>query len=485
MNGTVERLRFAGPSAQRRHLRDPAARGESRSPRQTRFTISQYTVRATPEYWQKSAVGAGNVFRPDRRTTALRASCANLQCYGCELPTMDMIYLRPPMVLDSADPVHTFTRLAPLKVAMFAPSMTWGGAEKMFKRLAVGFAAAGLCVDLVLVEVNGPNLQGLPAAVRVIDLKCRRVLSSVRPLARYLEREKPDVLLSTLYYANLAAVWARSLTTVSPMLILREATTVSAAAANSGGLRSRAIPTLVRLFYPRADVVVANSRGAARDLIDNVGVPRSMVRVIHNPSCGDDIPILMREIVSHPWFGDGGPPIVLSAGRLSPPKRFDLLIRAVCAARQQRPLRLVILGDGEERDRLESLLDQMGARDYVSLPGSVDNPYAYMAKAALFVLSSAWEGLPNALIEAMACGLPVVSTDCPSGPREILETCVHGPGHLGSLVRPNDVDGMAQAILHELESNRDRDMLKQQASKFRLDRAVTRYIDLMETGRRR
>ncbi len=372
----------------------------------------------------------------------------------------------------------------PVKVALFAPSMTWGGAEKMFRRLAIGLADAGLAVDLVLASASGPNLQALPTTVRVVDLECRRVLTSTGPLAHYIDKANPDVVISTLHYANLVAVWARSLAARSPQLILREATTMSMAAANSGQARDRVIFALARAFYPRADVVVANSRGAADDLVGHVGVPRSLVRVIYNPACSDEMVPLMQEPVSHPWFGDGGPPIILSVGRLSVPKHYDLLVRAVSAARRQRPLRLVILGDGEERASLKALVQELGAEAFVSLPGFAENPYAYMARADLFVLSSAWEGLPNALIEAMACGLPVVSTDCPHGPREILAASACGCGQVGTLTPPDDVEGLAQAILQELAVDRDRDVLRRQAKHFSTDRAVRAYIDLMHLGRR-
>lgn len=380
--------------------------------------------------------------------------------------------------------IRTIRPAGPVKVALFAPSMTWGGAEKMFKRLAIGFSDAGLSVDLVLATASGPNLKGLPATIRVVDLGCHRVLASTRPLARYLNKTRPDVLISTIHYANLVAVWARSFLGFSPQLILREANTMSVDAAGSAEIRDRVIFSLARMFYPRADIVVANSRGAANDLIENVGVPRSMVRVIYNPTFSDEMVPLMREPVLHPWFGDGGPPIVLSAGRLSVQKRFDLLIRAVVAVREHRPIRLIILGDGDERDRLESLVRELGGEQFVSLPGFGENPYAYMARADLFVLSSAWEGLPNVLIEALACGLPVVSTDCPNGPREILDTAVCGCGHLGTLAPPNDVAALSQAILQELAVKRDRNALKRYASRFHSDKAVRAYIDLMHVGGR-
>ncbi|MBN1630779.1 MAG: glycosyltransferase [Thermoleophilia bacterium] len=371
-----------------------------------------------------------------------------------------------------------------LKLAMFAPSMTWGGAEKMFRRLAMGFAQRGFSVDLVLASATGPNLEGLPTTIRVVDLGVDRVRDAIRPLARYIDDARPDALLSTLYYANIAAVMARSLSSWSPLVILREATSLSVGTIDPTDLRHRMVLRLAGLFYPRADVVVANSHGAARDLVDNVGIPKAMVRVIYNPAYGEEIASMMQEAVDHPWFGDGGPPLVLSVGRLNPPKRYDLLIRAVCAARQQRPLRLVILGDGEERARLESVVRERAAEEFVSLPGFATNPYAYMARSDLFVLSSIWEGLPNALIEAMGCGLKVVSTDCPHGPREILGMTGPGRGAYGTLAPCDDVDGLCSAILCELGTERDPDALRRRAMRFGVDRAVTSYLDLVSIALR-
>lgn len=364
-------------------------------------------------------------------------------------------------------------------VAMFSPTMTWGGAERMFNRLAIGFAHAGLSVDLVLARADGPNLDGLPSAVRVVDLHSRRLLASSGPLAAYLDAERPDVLIATQAHANFLAVWSRMLAKASPQLILREANTITVASFNSSDVRDRVVPVFARFLYPRADVVVAVSKGVAEDLVSHVGIPQSMVRVIYNPTFDSDIVSLMQERVGHPWFQDGGPPVLVAVGRMSPQKRFDMLIKAVSIARQKRPVRLVILGDGEERARLESLTRGLGLEDCVSFPGFERNPYAYMARADLYVLSSAWEGLPNTLIEAMACGVAVVSTDCPSGPREILDTHRLGPGPFGTLVPVDDPRMLSEAILLELSITRNPAHLKRRAARFAAERSVRSYIDLM------
>ncbi len=349
----------------------------------------------------------------------------------------------------------------------------------MFRRLANGFAQSGLSVDLVLTDAGGPNLDGLCPAVRIVDLKSRRLLRSARPLTHYLNAEKPDVLLATLDHANLIAVWARSLARASPKLILREANTLSVAARRSADVRDLALPFVARALYPLADAVVAVSKGVATDLVEKIGIPRTTVRVIYNPTFGHDILPLMQESLSHPWFADGGPPIVLAAGRLTSQKRFDILVHAVSLVSKLRPVRLVILGEGEERGKLESLIHELEAGSFISLPGFVTNPYSYMAQADLGVVSSEWEGFPNTIVEAFASGLPVVSTDCPSGPREILELRGPGTGKFGTLVPVNDSRSLVSAIVHELGLKRNQADLKARAQHFTDRRAIRAYVDLM------
>jgi len=270
-----------------------------------------------------------------------------------------------------------------------------------------------------------------------------------------------------------------------PQLILREANTLSVAYAQSENLRDRSLRLLARRFYPRADAVVAVSKGVADDLIDRVGIPRNVVRVIYNPTFDREILSLMQEEASHPWLHDGGPPVILSVGRLFPQKRFDTLIQAVSMASRRRPLRAIILGEGDERGRLESLSRELGVANDVSLPGFVNNPYAFMARADLYVMSSAWEGFPNTLVEAMACGLPVVSTDCPSGPSEIIGRYTTGPQRVGTLVPVEDPPKLSEAIVNELSVDHDPAALRRRAQRFSTERAVRSYLDIMRAVSRR
>jgi hypothetical protein len=190
------------------------------------------------------------------------------------------------------------TAAGPKHVALFCPTMGAGGAEKMFRRLALAFNHAGLRVDLVMAVAGGPNAEGLPPSIRLVNLRCRRLLASVPRLVNYLNDTKPDVLISTLAHANLPAIWACALTVRKPRLIIREANTLSIDCSESTfAFRNRFLPALAKVFYPHADAVVAVSRGVAEDLVRNVGVPASVVRVLHNPTVDDEVFSLMEIIV--------------------------------------------------------------------------------------------------------------------------------------------------------------------------------------------
>lgn len=307
--------------------------------------------------------------------------------------------------------------------------------------LADGFATRGLRVDLVLVKASGPYLAEVPDTVRIVELGSSRVSTSLPALVRYLRRDRPVALLSTLNHANVVAVVAGFLAGVETRIVVRQANTLSQSSGAAKKFVSKAMPLLVRRFYGWADEIIAVSDGVAEDLTRTANLPAERIRVIPNPVVMPTLSTLAREPVEHGWFAAGGSPIVLGVGRLTKQKDFATLCRAIAKVRRRRPVRLVILGEGEDRPALEALVSELGIEDAVWLPGFVANPFAYMSKASVFVLSSAWEGLPGALIQAMACGAPVVATDCESGPREILQG-----GRFGRIVPVGDPESMANAI---------------------------------------
>lgn len=359
------------------------------------------------------------------------------------------------------------------RIAFYMPSLAGGGAERVFLHLARGFAERGHEVHLVLAKAQGPYLPQAPSCVRMIDLRASRVLTSLPGLIRYLRDQRPCALLSALDHANAVAICARWLARVPTRVIVTVHSTPSQVVANARTLRARLLPVWTRFFYHWADAVVAVSQGVADELVRYVRIPAEKVQVIYNPIVMPDLFRKAEEPLDHPWFRDGEPPVILGVGRLTKPKDFPTLVRAFALVRQQRPARLMILGEGEGRPELEQLIKELGLEEDVALPGFVQNPYPYMKRAAVFVLSSRWEGLPTVLVEALALGVPVVSTNCPSGTVEILDN-----GRLGILTEVGNAGCLAQAIESSLNSP-GVSRTAQDYERFTLEYALDRYERLV------
>lgn len=360
------------------------------------------------------------------------------------------------------------------RIAFFLPSVRGGGAQRVVVNLIQGITERGVPVDLVLATATGPFLNQLPVGVRVVDLRARRLMGSFAPLVRYLRRERPRVVVSSMTHANLITLWAARVSGTGTPVVVTVHNTLSQASQERSALDGVLEPYLLRTFYPWSASVVAVSRGAADDLASTSGLARDRVEVIYNPVITPDIMALARATPDHPWFGPGQPPVILGVGRLTRQKDFPTLIRAFAEVRRRRPARLVILGEGEDRPVLEGLVAELALGDAVSLPGFRDNAMAYIAGSAMFVLSSAWEGLPTVLIEALAAGTRVVSTDCPSGPREILED-----GRLGTLVPVGDVAALAAGMSAGLEQPRG-SYPPETLAQYTRDAAVDHYLGLIE-----
>jgi glycosyltransferase involved in cell wall biosynthesis len=319
--------------------------------------------------------------------------------------------------------------------------MDGGGAERAMAKLAAGIADRGFDVDLVLSDASGHYLAEVPPEVRIVNLHAGRVLASLPGLVRYLRRERPAAMLTSMNYVNVVGIWARALARVDTRLVVNEQNALSLEAAHSPRRRHRMLPRLIGRFYPWADRIVSVARGTADDLSRTAGLPRERIDVVHNPIVTPELKQLADASLDHPWFRPGEPPVVVSVGRLAEQKDFGTLLRAFAQVRQDRDARLVILGEGPERGSLEALVTELGLDGAAALPGWVQNPYPWMKGAGAYVLSSRWEGLPSVLIEALSCGVPIVATDCLSGPQEILDG-----GRHGLLVDVGDVDGLARGI---------------------------------------
>ncbi len=366
--------------------------------------------------------------------------------------------------------------IKPDHLAIFVPEMVVGGAQRAMLKLAGGLTGCGYAVDLVLARTDGPFMAEVPATVRVVDLRASRTITSLPALVRYLRRERPAALLSVLH-ANFIAIIAARLAGTGTRLVVSERNMLSVSTQYyASDLRMRLMPHLARHLYPWASAVVAVSQGVAEDLVAVIGVPPEQVRVVYNPIVTPEFVEKTRAPLEHPWFEPGEPPVLLAVGRLSAQKDFATLLRAFAQVRRARPARLLILGEGPEREELEALIAELDLAEAVSLPGYVENPYPYMRRAAAFVLSSKWEGLPGVLIEALYCGVPVVATECHSGPREIL-----ADGKYGRLVPVGDTDTLATALVDALQGRIPPPPVESW-SPYEMERVIGQYIDVLSGG---
>jgi glycosyltransferase involved in cell wall biosynthesis len=360
------------------------------------------------------------------------------------------------------------------RVALFCPSLRGGGVERVMLNLSIAFADLGFAVDLVLAKAEGPYVNDVPAKVRIIDLRSKRVISSLPRLVQYLREAGPDVMISAMDHANVVAIMAKKFAGVDTKIHVSTHTLLVYSSANSIDYRQRAVLFFVRWTYPLADEIICVSNAVREDLVSITNLPMERMRVIYNPVPIADLRNMSTSPVDHPWFVPSGVPVILGVGRLVPEKDFSTLIQAMSLIKPIRPVKLIILGEGRERLELENLIQRLDLIEDVALPGFTKNPYAYMSRASVLALTSIWEGLGLVLIEAMACGTPVVSTDCPGGPAEILEH-----GKFGDLVPICDPEKLAVAILDTIESPKPSDLLCRRANDFSLEKIVDQYLTLL------
>ena len=358
-----------------------------------------------------------------------------------------------------------------LRLALVIASMAMGGAERMTVNLATEFARRGHRVDLVLISKRGPLLERLPADIRIVDLGAGRARRAIAGLRRYLSDERPDAVLSVAFQTNILTMIASLGLRPKPRIILSVRNTYGATMAAMRQPKRMLFEAATRLLYPLADGIIGVSKGVCQDLHREAGVPERLLFPVYNPVLDEQFERLAAEPVEGGFATDQNVDAVVTVGRLAEQKDHATLIRAFAKVAAKRPARLTLLGDGELRGRLQVLTDQLGLTDRVRFAGIRANPYPYMREADLFVLSSSWEGFGNVLVEAMATGTSVVATDCPHGPREILED-----GKWGTLVPVGDVDALAMAMLKVLdEGGVD---ARERAKQFTVEAAADQYLAL-------
>jgi glycosyltransferase involved in cell wall biosynthesis len=357
------------------------------------------------------------------------------------------------------------------RVAMLMPSLAGGGAERIFIEIARGLLALDFDVDIVVVREEGPLLDAIPAGARLVGLDASRTAFAGRSLRRYLARERPVAVISALDPTNALNVVVTRLVRSRIPSIVTQHNTVSMVAANATRKRERVVIAANRRLFARASRVVAVSGGVADDMADTLHLDRDSIDVIYNPVISPRHEVEGSAPVTHPWLRDKIGPVLLAVGRLVPAKDFPTLIRAVAELPEDH--RLILLGDGEGRADLVELARTLGAAHRIDVHGFVANPFPFFAGADVLVLSSRWEGLPTVLIEALPFRCGIVATDCPSGPREILDG-----GRWGRLVPCGDPVALAVAIRDEIAHPRVRP--RESWSRYELDHAVGHYARLVD-----
>jgi glycosyltransferase involved in cell wall biosynthesis len=360
-------------------------------------------------------------------------------------------------------------------IAFFLVNLDGGGAEKVMLSLVDGLAAKGLKVDLVLAMLEGEYLSFISPNVRVINLSSSRLITSLPSLIKYLKENRPKVLISALEDPNTLAIIAKILARVPTRLVITIHNHLSRYCTESNELKRKLTPFFVRWLFPYADAVVAVSQGVADDTAKMSGLSPKKIEVIYNPIFTPELLNKINEPVNHPWLIDRQMSAILGVGRLTKQKDFPTLIRAFAIVRQQYPVKLMILGQGEEFPNLKALVAELNLIDEVAFLGFVSNPYAYMKQAKMLVMSSIFEGFGNVIVEGMIAGTQVISTDCESGPSEILEN-----GKYGNLVKVGDVRGLASAMLSVLENPLDPIFLQQRGQEFSLETALEKYLQVIE-----
>lgn len=358
------------------------------------------------------------------------------------------------------------------RVALYMTEFASGGVQRMNLNLAPRFIAAGYEVTFVVHEATGALADSIPAGVQVHSLNAPRARNAVRPLAHYLKAKSPDILVASLGQPNLIALLANKMAGGTSKIVVSQRNHLTQQAKAMPNWQYKVLPFLYRRFLHHADGIIAVSEGLADDLVAITGLPRERITVIYNPAIPDDLDLRAAEQIDHIWFSMDLP-VVVAIGRLVAVKDYATMIHAIAKVPEAH---LMILGEGPLQGELEALVEQLGLAERVIFLGFQKNPFAYLARASTFALSSRHEGFGNVIAEALACGTPVVTTDCESGPAEIVDS-----GRYGRLVPVGDVEAFAEALRTSLSAPSNKEQLRARGLSFSISRAAESYLSLFRT----
>jgi len=357
-------------------------------------------------------------------------------------------------------------------ISIFLATSGHSGVDRIMKNLVLGLTSMGKEVHILKIKAHGPYFQRIPQGAEVFELGASHVNSAIPGLVRYLKRFRPPSLLTDKDRVNRAAILARIISGVPTKNIVRIGTTVSHNLMKRSFHQRYSQLLSIRLLYPLSHKVLVPSEGARKDLVLVAPGLSSKVKVVSSPVIDDEFQERAGQKVQHPWLEAKSEPVILGVGELSERKDFSTLVRAFSLVRKRISSKLIILGEGRKRGELLRLVSELGLEGLVDMPGFVENPLPFMAASDCFCLTSRCEGLPVALIEAMALGTPVVATDCPSGPGEVLKD-----GRLGRLVKVGDSEALGKAILKTLEGPVPKSALKEAVKRFLVPSATLEYLE--------
>jgi len=356
-------------------------------------------------------------------------------------------------------------------IAILLPDLRGGGAERMHVHLAKYWHKRGLKVNFILMQERGEFLDLLPEGVGVVSLGVERARQVVLPLTRHLRKTRPDIVIAAMWPLTSIAVLSWSLAGRPGRLVLSDHTQLSISCVQEIDTPQWCVGAIMRLTYPAASGIIAVSEGVKRDMCKIAGFSNELVKVIYNPTALGVSPRRESLAIRQHLWGAGFDHHILSVGALKAQKDHITLIKAFALLPAKINAKLTILGEGSLRFELEALVVQLGLQSRVALPGFAVFPYPWYRSADLFVLSSSWEGFGNVIVEALECGVPVVSTNCPSGPAEILED-----GRYGKMVPIRDPAALASAIEQSLGATHDSAALMHRAKDFSVKKIADEYL---------
>lgn len=369
------------------------------------------------------------------------------------------------------------------KIAILTHNMEGGAFANLASSLARGFGELGVACDVVVLRASAESYRRYPG-VQIVSLGARRTILSLPQVIKYINEQQPDVIFPMPWYFNVIAVWAKALARSQTTIVIGEHNICSLEAKieHRNNPRIRYIlPLLMRYTYPYGNGLIGVSKDTISDLIGELKIPLTIPTLaVSNPIDPARIEQLAGETIDHPWFHDGGPPVILTVARLAIQKQLHVLIQAFAQVVKQTPARLMILGEGTLRRDLEKLCQDLNVQQWVEMPGFDHNPYRFMARCGVFVLASAWEGCPIALEEAMACGAPIIVNDAPGGSKDVIDY-----GKFGMMVSNGDVNALAAAIVQILTDPHLRQHYQQQAKQrsqdFHYLKVSRQYLEFYES----